>query len=50
MIRVFTDSAANLPPEMLERCGLQCLPMCYTVTGPHVGPGTLTLFFYGDKR
>ena len=50
MIRVFTDSAANLPPEMLERCGLQCLPMRYTVNGKEPRGAFDAVSFYGAMR
>ena len=33
MIRVFTDTAANLPPEVLEKYHIRTLPLTYRVDG-----------------
>ena len=33
MIRVFTDTAANLPPEVLEKYDIRTLPLTYRVDG-----------------
>lgn len=46
MIRVFTDTAANLPPEVLEKYHIRTLPLTYRVDGElpegeFDGPGVL---------
>ncbi len=47
------EPGANLLLELLRAKGFRgnCLTVCYEpVTGSHVGPGTVALFFYGMHR
>lgn len=33
MIRIFTDNAANLPQELLDRHAIRLVPLTYTIDG-----------------
>ncbi len=33
MIKIYTDTSANLPPELIERHGLEVIPFSYSVNG-----------------
>lgn len=46
------ESLAYLTEKLREAgCTGEIMPVCYEpVTGSHVGPGAIALFFYGEKR
>lgn len=50
MIRVFTDSAANLSPTVLGQCELHCLPLRYTVNGEEPQGAFNAVSFYEAMR
>ncbi|MBQ9393657.1 MAG: DegV family protein [Oscillospiraceae bacterium] len=50
MIRVFTDSAANLSPQVLERLSIGLLPLRYTVNGQEPEGEFDALSFYEAMR
>ncbi len=52
MIQVFTDLAANLPPQVVEKHHIALLPLSYTVNGAEVDPAAPfdAIAFYGAMR
>ncbi len=46
------EGAQTLIALLREKCFTgECLTVCYEpVTGAHVGPGTVALFFYGKEK
>ena len=52
MIRIFTDLAANLPPQVVEKHQIALLPLTYTVNGAEVDPAAPfdAIEFYGAMR
>ena len=52
MIRIFTDLAANLPPQVVEKHHIALLPLTYTVNGVEVDPAAPfdAIEFYGAMR
>lgn len=52
MIRIFTDLAANLPPQVVEKHHIALLPLTYTVDGVEVDPAAPfdAIEFYGAMR